>query len=292
MTIIWAGIAVGSLYALVAVLFNVILAQTGLFSFASAQPLMIGSFVAYSGMVEHGLPSAVVVILGLIIGGVLGFAVERIAIRPLIANRPLRGASFSVLVTSLGASFVIQGIAIRIWGSETRSVPFPGGGSSFRFLGGILQPIDVALMAMAAVVAISLELATHRTAWGIAGRATTEDEQAAALRGVNIRRVATAAFVISGAIAGALGPVASAKTSADVGLGTSLLVYAFVALAIGGYGSYLGCLIGGLITGVIQLEVARYASPNYSLIILLALVLCILLVRPTGLMGVRGARFV
>src|ERR1700712_5835588 len=184
MTVLLAGIAIGALYAIVAMLFNVILSQTGLFNFASAQPLMIGSFVAYAGMSEHDLPAGVVVVLGLVVGGLVGFAVERFAIRP------LREAGFGVLVTSVGASFVIQGIAIRIWGTETKNVVFPGATSSYKFLGGLLQPIDIALIIVAIVLAIGLQLASQRTAWGISGRATTEDPDAAALRGVNVRRVA------------------------------------------------------------------------------------------------------
>jgi branched-chain amino acid transport system permease protein len=286
MTVVWSGVAIGALYGIVAMLFNVILSQTGLFNFASAQPLMIGSFVAYAGMSQHDLPAGVVVVLALVVGGLVGFGVERLAIRP------LREAGFGVLVTSVGASFVIQGIAIRIWGTETKNVVFPGATSSFRFLGGILQPIDVALIILALLLAVGLQLASQRTAWGISGRATTEDPDAAALRGVNVRRVATLAFVVSGAIGGAIGPLAGAKTYADVSLGTNMVVYAFVALAIGGFGSYIGCFLGGIITGVIQLEVARYFNPNYSLLLLLALVLAILLLRPTGLLGPRDVRFV
>lgn len=292
MTIIWAGLSLGALYALVAVLFNVILAQTGLFNFAGAQSMMVGGFVAYSGMVDHGLPSGVVVVLGALAGGVVGLLTERLAVRPLLVTRSLREASFSVLVTSLGMSFAIQGAATVIWGSGTQSVPFPGSSSSFHLFGGILQPLDVALFIIAVVLTVGLELATRHTSWGISGRATTEDEQAAGLRGVNVRRVVVGAFVFSGVIGGALGPLAAGVSYANITLGTNLLVYAFVALAIGGYGSYLGCLLGGLITGIIQLEVARYSSSDYALIILLGLVLVILLARPYGLLGVRDARVV
>jgi branched-chain amino acid transport system permease protein len=212
--------------------------------------------------------------------------VERLAVRP------LRDVGFSVLVTTVGAAVVIQGLAVEIWGATPKSVPFPGTTSSFEFLGGILQPIDVALIAIVVVLAVGLQVASRRTPWGLAGRATTEDEQAAALRGVNIRRVVTDAFILSGAIAGAVGPLAAGRSYADVTLGTNMVVYGFIALSIGGFGSYVGCLLGGMITGVVQLEVARYYDSNYSLLILLGIVLVILLVRPTGLLGERSVRLV
>jgi branched-chain amino acid transport system permease protein len=285
-TIIWAGVALGGLYGIVALLYNVILAQTGVFNFAAAQPVMVGGFVAYSGLVEHDLPAWLVVVIAAVVGAVVSLAVERLAVRP------LRDVGFSVLVTTVGAAFVIQGLAIYQWGSDPKLVPFPGSDTSFDFLGGVLQPVDVALIVIAVVLGVALHIASRRTAWGLAGRATTEDEQAAALRGVNIRRVAIYAFLLSGAIGGAVGPLAAGKSYADVTLGTSLVVYAFIALAIGGFGSYVGCLLGGFITGVVQQEVARYFDPNYSLLILLGVVLVILLVRPTGLLGERNIRFV
>jgi branched-chain amino acid transport system permease protein len=286
MDIVWAGIAVGALYAIVAIIYNVVLAQTGIFNFAAAQPLMIGAFVAYAGIVEHDWPAWLTVVVGAVAGAVVSLLIERIAVRP------LRDVGFSVLVTTVGAAVVIQGIAIQVWGADPKSVPFPGTRTSFELFGGVLQPIDAWLIVIAIVLAFAMHFASRRTPWGLAGRATTENEDAASLRGVNVRRVVTYAFLVSGAIAGAIGPLAAGRSYADVTLGTNMVVYAFIALAIGGFGSYIGCLFGGLITGVVQAEVARYYDSNYSLLILLGVVLVILLVRPSGLMGERALRSV
>lgn len=286
MDIIWSGIAVGSLYAIVAMLFNIVLAQTGHFNFAAGQPMMIGGMIGYVGLVEQKMPVAVVIVLAAIGGVVVSLAVERLAIRPLDST------SFGVLVTTVGASVIVQGIAIKIWKADPKYIPFPGNKDTYNFLGGRLQPLDMALIVIAAALGFGLHAAQHRTSWGLAGRATTENEDAAALRGTNIRRVSTDAFLISGLIAGAVGPLVAGKVVADVGLGTNMVIYAFIALSIGGFGSYLGCLLGGLITGVVQAEVSRYMEEKYSLLILLGIVLVILLTRPNGLFGQGTVRMV
>jgi branched-chain amino acid transport system permease protein len=284
--IIWAGIAVGSLYAIVAIVFTVILGQTGIFNFAASQPLMIGAMLSYVGLVEHQFPVILVVAVAALAGAVVSFLVERVAVRP------LKEAGFSVLVTTVGASVVIQGVAIIIWDADAKYVPFPGNSSTVEFLGGTLQPLDIGIIVVALALAIGLHIAARHTPWGLAGRATTENEEASALRGTNIRRVVTDAFLVSGFIAGAVGPLAAGKAIADVAIGTNLVIYAFIAMAIGGFGSYLGCLLGGVLTGVIQLEVARHYDEKYSLLILVGLVLIILLTRPNGLFGQATARMV
>lgn len=286
MTVLWAGIAIGAVYAIVAILYNIILAQTGTFNFAASQPMMIGGFVAFVGIEEQGWPWPLVLLISALVGVVVSVLVE------LVAIRPLREAGFSVLVTTVGAAVLIQGIAVLIWGADAKLVNFPGSDEPFRLLGGALLPIDVTLLVIAVALGVGLELATHRTRWGAAGRATTEDSQAASLRGINIRWVVVTAFALSGLVAGAVAPLVAAKAYADVTLGTNMVVYGFIALAIGGFGSYLGSLLGGLITGVVQLQIANRVDSSYALLILFGVVLLVLLVRPTGLLGHRSVRVV
>lgn len=287
MTIVWSGLSLGSLYAIVAVLFNVPLSMAGVFNFASSQPLMIGAFVGYVGFAEHDLATPVVILLGALAGGVVGYLTERLAVRPVSKD-----TGFAILITTVGASVALSGLAVVIWGSRSRSVPFPGRERSFDVLGGLLQPVDVTLGALAVMVTVGMHLISRRTPWGQAGRAATEDRDAACLRGVNVRAIGVAAFVVSGAIGGAVGPIAAAKTYASVDLGTTIMVFGFVALAIGGFGSYLGCLVGGLLTGLAQAHIDRYLGSSYSLLLLFGLVLAVLLTRPSGLFGAPVVRSV
>jgi branched-chain amino acid transport system permease protein len=127
---------------------------------------------------------------------------------------------------------------------------------------------------------------------GLATLAMAEDREAAALRGVNVRALALGAFALSGVLAGVLGPVVGAKTFAVATLGSALALKGFVALALGGFGSLTGGLIGGLAIGMIEEFTARYLGSSYSTLIVFAVLLLVLMTRPSGLFGTVRERMV
>jgi branched-chain amino acid transport system permease protein len=285
-TIFWSGVALGCMYGIIALIYNIGIAQSGVFNFAAAQVVTAGIFVYYDLHVNHAVPVWAATLAAAVLGFVLSVLTERIAIRP------VRNSRFGALVTTVGASVVIEGVIYARYGANTLSVGFPAGDNAFSFLGGRIQPVDVALFVLAIVLTVVLHVLSTRTRWGLAGRAATLDPAAASLRGVNVSFVSLSSFAIAGLIAGALGPVVGPKTYVSYGLGSSLVVYAFVALTLGGMGSYIGAMIGGLVVGLIQSEVSRYLGGEYPLLVIFGVLTVVLLLRPTGLMGKRRLRMV
>lgn len=286
MTVLFAGIAIGSLYAITAMLYNVTIASSGIFSFATAQYLMAGTFVSLV-VTQAGLSPLLAIPAGAVVGGLLGYLTELLAIRPLSDK-----TGWAALVTTVGFGVVVEGVVYAIWGGDPRTVPFFTEDSIIHIAGGTLTVVDVWLIGIAIVLAAAGTWIQQRTRWGLMGRAVTSDQQAAASRGINVSRLTVNGFIIAGAIGGALGFVVAPKVSVVFSLGSTLVIFGFVALTIGGFGSYLGCWIGGLIVGLVQALTERYLGSSFPLLVLFVLLLAVLLFKPTGLFGDRRMRLV
>jgi branched-chain amino acid transport system permease protein len=287
MTVIWAGLAVGAIYALVGVAYNLVLTTSGVFNFAQPQFIMLGTFLAYEGQVAHDLPLVVVLLGAIVIGGAVGLIEERLAVRPL--HSP--GGGHGALVTTVGASVVLAGLALVIWGTNARNVPpsFTDGGA-LTLLGGRVDKVDLVIIALAVVSAVGLHLVHRRTRLGLASRAAIIDTDAARLRGIDAGRVQTAGFVFAGMFAMGVGVLVASQVTANVNLGNNLVILGFVAVALGGFGSYAGALIGGLLTGLAEQLSLRYIGSEAPLLILFVLLLAVLMIKPTGLLGDRQVR--
>jgi branched-chain amino acid transport system permease protein len=287
MTILWAGLSVGAIYTLVALGYNIPLAQTGVFNFAQGQIVVFGTFFAWFVMGDHGWPWWVAIIGGAAAGGLIAGVEELLAIRPVVAK-----GSHALLVTTVGASVVIEGVLLATWGSTTRSVNFFAGNNGFSLLGGRLLPVDLWLIAAAVIISFGLHAVSRYTLWGLAGRAATDDMAAAVVRGVNVTRLRMSAFILAGALGAALGPLIGPVSGIDVSTGISLTIYGFVALALGGFGSFPGCLVGGMAIGLVEAYASRYFGVAYPPLILFGILIVLLLLKPTGLFGQRGLRVV
>jgi len=285
-TIIWTGLALGSLYAIAALLYNTTVATAGVFSFAAAQYLMVGTFVTF-WVQDNNLPILLAVPLGAVIGGVVGWLTELAAIRPLKDKH-----GWAPLVTTVGAGVVIEGVVLAIWSSDPRSVASALPEESMTVLGGRLQVTDMALILAALVLCFGAHLMHTRSRWGLMGRAMTADVEAAQVRGVNTRRLVAGSFTVAGAIGGAMGILVAPKTGAVFSVGTTLVVFAFAALTAGGFGSYVGCWVGGIVIGLVQAHTERYIGSQYPLLVVFGLLLLTLLIKPTGLYGDKRLRLV
>lgn len=276
MTLIWGGLALGAVYALVAVGYNIVYISSRTFNFAQAQLMMLGAFIAYSGLVSWSLNTIVVLLIAAaIVGAVAG-------LEYLLAVRPARDVH-NVLVTTLGASMFIEGFVQLKWGSQPLTVPFFGGNDAVSFLGGRVYPIEPVLIVLAILVVIALVQYSRRSLVGLALLGMSEDREAALLRGVNIRAMAFGAFAFAGVFAGAIGLFVGPKTFAFSTLGASLALKGFVVLAIGGFGSMSGTLVGGLIVGLAEAWATRYLGSQYATLTIFIILIAVLLVRPSGL---------
>ncbi|MDG3015671.1 branched-chain amino acid ABC transporter permease [Speluncibacter jeojiensis] len=278
MTLLWSGLALGAVYALVAIGYNIVFVSSNTFNFAQAQLMMVGTFVAYTGLVTFHWPVWVVAIVATAVVAGIAAAEEMIAVWPVKSHQ-------NQLVTTLGVATLLGGASQLIWGAEPLTVPFFGSNQPVTLLGGRTYPVEIALLVLAVALVIVLSLVSKRTMTGLALMGISEDREAAQLRGVNVRRLALGAFAFSGALAGLLGLFVGPKTFAVATLGTALAIKGFVALAIGGFGSLPGALVGGLAVGLIESFSALHLGSEYSNIAVFVVLIVILLARPAGLFG-------
>ncbi len=278
MTLIWSALTIGAIYALVATGYNIVFTASGVFNFAHAQLMMLGVFIAYAGIVVLKLPIIAVFVMA---GGIVFLAA---ALEERIAIRPVRMAE-AQLVTTVGVATFINGAVQRIWGPNPLSVPFVGSNRLLTVFGGRVLPYEIAIIVVSIVVVFGLMVLSKRTMIGLAMLAVAENREAALLRGVNVRRLALGAFAFSGLLAGLLGPIIGPQTFAAAGLASAIALYGFVALAIGGFGSLPGGLIGGFVVGFAEEFTARYVNLNYPDIVVFVILLIVLLLKPDGLFG-------
>jgi branched-chain amino acid transport system permease protein len=284
MTTIFSGISDGALYAVVAILMTIPLVRCGDFNFAQPAYIVLGEYILVhlTGKGWSLVPSLLVLIA---LGGVLG------GVQEVVLQRPTRGRETS-LVTMLGMFVAIQGFILAVWGPNPESVSFFGGSSSVHILGGVLQPDDLWLIGLAIVGAAGFQFAVRHTRWGVLGRASMTDETAAGLRGVNVPRLRTTAFILAGALSMAVAVFIAPKTGVNSDNALTLVVFAFAAMAIGGIGSFGGAAVGGLIVGLVDSFASRYMTVDWAQLLVFAILCAVLVVRPQGLFGQRHLRLV
>ncbi|WP_433496407.1 branched-chain amino acid ABC transporter permease [Sphaerimonospora sp. CA-214678] len=278
MTLIYAGLSLGAVYALVAIGYNIVFIASHSFNFAQAQLMMIGAFVTYTGYVTFKLPTVAVLALAMVVVAVLSAIEERIAIRPVSDHQ-------TQLITTLGFGTILTGVAQLIWGTQPLQVPFFAGAGVLTILGGRVFPVEVALVVFAVALVVAITYYTRRRMGGLAVVAMSQDEEAATLRGIDVRMLAFAAFAVTGVLGGLMGAAIGPKTFAVASLGAALAIKGFVALAIGGFGSMYGGLLGGFAIGLIEQYVARYLGSNFTNLSIFVVLLLVLMIRPTGLFG-------
>lgn len=278
MTLVYAGLSLGAVYALVAIGYNIVYVASRSFNFAQAQLMMIGAFVAYAGHVTFGLPAPAVILLTMAVVMLIAAILERVAVRPVADHQ-------TQLITTLGFGTVLTGLAQLIWGTQPLEVPFIGSKEAITLAGGRVYTFELGLIAMAVLFVVGIHLYTRRRLNGLAVVAMSQDAEAAVLRGVNVRTLAFAAFAVTGLLAGLMGFFIGPKTFAVATLGSALALKGFVALAIGGFGSFYGGLAGGFTVGLVEEHAARYLGSEFSNLSVFAILLLVLMIRPTGLFG-------
>ncbi|WP_222849593.1 branched-chain amino acid ABC transporter permease [Trebonia kvetii] len=276
MTLIWSGLASGAVYALVAIGYNIVFVSSQTFNFAQAQLVMVGAFVAYNASVTWHLPLWAVALIATAAVLALATVEERVAVRPVSEPDAL-------LVTTLGVATLLSGGTQLIWGSQPLSVPFPGSSNVISVFGGRIYPYEVGLVAAPVVLVLIYLYLSRRLTVGLALLGMAEDREAAILRGVNVRLLALGTFALAGAVAGLVSLLVGPYTFAVATLGSELALKGFVVLAIGGFGSMGGSLVGAVIVGLVEAVASRYLGTQYSDLCVFAVLLIVLFARPAGL---------
>jgi len=291
--LIWNGVFVGSFYALVAVGYGMVYGITRLLNFAHADLYMLGSFtgLVMLGAVRDVLPGGplvmlLVVLLGaMLVTGLAGIALER------IAYRPLRGApKLSVLIAAVGASFAIEYGTHNVAGPNPRVYPVRLGGDTLEFLAARVTVQQIVLVVLSAALVTGLNAFVVGTRGGRAMRAVALDPRASLLMGVNVNRVITEAFFLGSALAGAAGVMAGAYYGKiDFFMGFMIGLKAFTAAVIGGIGNVLGAMLGGLTLGLLESFGTSWLGGEWRDVFAFGVLILFLTFRPTGILGERVA---
>jgi len=281
------GLTVGVNLVLVATGLTLVFGMMGVINFAHSALFMLGAYVGLVATTRLGS-----FWLGLLIAppaiGLLGAAMEMSLLRPLRERYPL--SHLLPLLLTFGLSLFFEGSAKVIWGADIVSLDKPamlGGAVS---LGRITFPTYwlFALVA-AAVLAAAVWLVVERTSLGLAIRAATQDPTMAAVLGVNVQRLNTIVFALGSGLAGAAGVILGTMTSLSPQMGAGIVLDAFIAIVIGGLGSFSGAIVGSLLLGQVQsFGVALLPAFHTPLIFLVMAV--VLVLRPSGLFGVAERR--
>ncbi|WP_028473804.1 branched-chain amino acid ABC transporter permease [Nocardioides alkalitolerans] len=286
-TALLTGLVLGSIYILVGSGINLVRIATGAFNFAQAAVVMVGAFIAYEFGVERGHSTLIVILVAAAVGAVIGVVTEFVAIRP-VAGKGLHGE----LVTTVGASTILTGLVVVIWGTEVRPVaPFVSD-DVVSIAGGRVTVDGLVIIGVAIATCLGLWAWSRLTMTGLAALALSEDRDAATLRGVNVRYLSILAMAAAGAIGGAAGPIIGTQTLAVSTVAAVVILKSFLVLIVGGMGSFPGLLVGGLAIGSIEAGTVRYLGSEYSTFMLFALLLVVLMVRPQGIFGQTHERTV
>lgn len=281
------GLALGAVYALVGQGLNVTFWTLRVVNFAHGAFLMIAVFITLSAWAS-GFPLGLAIVVGIVVVAVMGALLERVAVRPVIKH----SAGLGWIVATLGAAIVIEAVADHIYGPQVRS--FPGivfRPTDFLEVLGVRMSLQLLLVAGVALVVLGLfELLVRRTSWGMVLQATSYDSESARLRGIRVEAVVTTSFVISGALAALAGILIAPVTGISPAFGFTLLLNGFAAVVVGGVGSSVGTLVGGLTVGVAELMVGGYISTSAQSAVAFTVLILILMVRPAGLFGKREAQ--
>ncbi len=284
------GLTAGSLYALVAVSFNILYRPTNVFNFAQGELVMLGAMLFAAGKSTVGLPWPLALLATLAAVGTLGLAEEFIAVAPILA-RSKTGTGW--VITTLAISLIVSNLVGWIWGPDPILVkpPAPLSLDTFEFAGLRLNSYVIALAALTIALVALIERA-YRTLQGKAVLAVAEDREAALLRGINPARLSRWSFFLGGAFAGLTGILAAPILYASTSMGPALLLKGFAAAAVGSIGNNRGALIAGYLIGITEAVGASLLSPGYQEAVVFLVVLTVLLMRPQGLFGLATTRTV
>jgi branched-chain amino acid transport system permease protein len=302
------GLTLGSLYALIALGYSLVYGILKLLNFAHGDVYMIGAFIGYGVLSALGgplspnlalAPLILLMFLAAMLGaGALGVVIER------FAYRPLRDAPrIAPLISALGVSFFLQNSALLLFGAEFRSynsfvlgsaqpelfVPGPLIDPVFVVAGVNVQLIQIVVMAVTVGLMVALTVMVARTQIGKAMRATAFDREAAAMMGIDVDRVIASTFFVGSVLAGAAGVMFGLLFSQVFHfMGFLAGLKGFTAAVVGGIGSIPGAMVGGLVVGLAEAYAAGYLGGRWSDLTVFAILIFVLLVRPSGLLGTRA----
>jgi len=284
------GLTIGGIYGLIAVGYTMVYGVIGLINFAHGEVFMLGAFVCV-GAIALGMPLPIAIAVAILACAAIGVGMERLAYRPL-----RRAPRLAALITAIGMSIFFQNLAIVIWGAERRG--FADGTTmdaldepaiedvGFGDLTFDVSWYEVTIVAVAAALMLGLHLLIHRTRLGMAMRAVAQDRVAASLMGISVDRVVAATFLVGSALAAVAGILVGAYyDDLHPYMGYHYGIKAFAAAVLGGIGNIRGAMLGGLVLGMAEAFGSAYLSSAYRDGIAYAILIAVIVFKPSGLLG-------
>jgi branched-chain amino acid transport system permease protein len=282
-----SGITKGSIYAVVAIGFNLIYSATGVLNFAQGEFVMLGGMVAVT--LAHYVPLPVAIAGSVTVVALLACVLELVLFR-----RLRRHSVLHLIIITIGLSIVIQEAALHVWDEKVRSLPYFTGSeiSSVRLFGASISPQVLWVLGTVAFSVAALHVFLKYTLRGRAMRACSSNPEAAMLAGINIRNMRTLAFGLSAGLGALGGCVISPITMTHYEMGAPLAIKGFAAAILGGLGNPLAAVVGGVLVGLLEAQSVRWFPAAYNDVTAFAILLLVLFIRPHGLLGSPSAESV
>ena len=277
------GISLGSVYAIIALGYTMVYGIAKMLNFAHGDVIMIGAYVSFCATQYLGLPALVSVAIAMVACTALGIVIEGLAYKPL-----RQAPSLAVLITAIGVSYFLQNTALLIWGANPKSFKSVVDFGTLSLMDGRLLISSETLITILAniVIMIALTTFTGKTKVGKAMRAVSEDKGAAELMGINVNATISMTFAIGSALAAIAGVLlCSSYPTLQPTTGSMPGIKAFTAAVFGGIGSIPGAMVGGILLGVIEILGKAYVSTELGDAFVFAVLIVVLLFKPSGLLG-------
>lgn len=275
------GLAIGAVYTLIALGLTVVFGILGIAHFAHGSVAMSGGYLAFLLVERMGWHYFLAMTVGMVCGAVLGLLIERLAYRP-VRNAP----HINAFIIALGLTMVFEGANLLVFGADQVVIPTPFR-EVFNFGGIAVSELRLIAILTAFVLISIVALLISQTKTGKSIRAVAQNRSAAILMGVNVEKVSIVVFAISSALGVSAGALVGALLAIAPGVGEGLAVKGFAVLILGGLGSIVGAIVGGVILGVSEAMAAGFISSAYKDVIAFFVMIVVLLFRPEGLLGKR-----
>jgi len=275
-----SGLGMGAMYGLLALGFHVTYAVSGTVNFSQGSSMMLGAVLGYTFAVTLGWPVPLAVIAALALCGVFGLVVERVLVRP-FADRGSNGW----LMATIAGGVVLDNAVLFTFGKEPRSFPSVFATESVSIFGVGAYPLQLAIPVIGLLIAALLSFVMWRTRYGKAMQAVVQNSEAARLMGIDTRKVIAVAFAVSTIFAGIAGMLIAPLFNVSAGMGTVFGIKAFAAAILGGISSAWGCVIAGLLYGLIEALTTVYFGSTYTQIVAFSAIILVLFIMPNGLFG-------
>lgn len=273
------GLAAGAIYALVALGLVLAYKATEVLNFAHGDLLMLAAFVGWALSGPAGLPFAPALLLTLAIVAALAYAIEALLVRRIVGQ-----PQFAGVMLTIALAFMLRGAVSMGFGPESRSLSTPWTGQTTRVAGVVVADLSLVILAVVLGVTAALLLFLQHTRLGVAMQAASQNQLAAFLNGVPVKRINSLVWALAGALAALAGVLVAPVTLVDTSL-WFVMLKSLAALVLGGFGSLAGAIVGGLLIGLIEQGFGVWGPDGSKDVVAYAVLILVLVLRPHGLLG-------